>query len=364
MSDHSLHTLLRALSAHSSDGVICLDGTGRPLWWNPAASRFFFAVNREAATTARRIDDLLCVDNPEGLLALVAGSHGSLVTALETLAGDVPVVLRLYSVVSERAGAFKVLVVRPSGGGSDHWPTETFQLFAALLHRVKNAFAAVKLLAQGGQIELTVTHRPTLALMQTVESCFRRIDKEVDRAVEALDTVKHLLAAGGAVVRPISPVPIVRSILDERASSLLAAGVTVRSAALDKVSKVRVDPDAVRQIVHNVVDVVCRRAAGLRGARQFTVGVEQRGDHVVLVFRDDGPPLDPRLVSRLSRGGFTSNQDELPLMVVHWIVQRYKGRVRYSCGDGAGCAIEVWLPRVEGGSPPGRRGTPSRDTTA
>ncbi len=348
MSDTSLHTVLRALSSHSPHGVICLDGTGRPLWWNASASRFFFSVTPEATTTARRVDDLLCATNADALQGLLNGSQGKSQATLETLDGEIPVELSLFHVASpdNPPGGLKLLIVQPSSLACGDWPADTFRLFATLLHRVKNAFAAVKLLAQGAQIELTVTHRPTLSLMQMVESSFRRIDGEVDRAGAALDTVKHLLAATGARAKPVSLGPIVRSLMEEHAERMVSAGVTVGRVTPGTPGQAHVDPDAFRQIVQNLMDRVRMQALLTGRRRHLDVLLEQRESHLALIFRDDGPPIDPETVSRLAHGEFTSSQEELPLMVVHWIVDRFKGRVFYSSPEEPGCTIEVVLPRA------------------
>ena len=367
MSDHSLHTVLRALSSRSHDGIICCDPTGRPLWWNAAAPRFFFTVTPEASATARRVDDLLCVDAPARLQQLLTEHQGRLSTILETRDGELSAEISVFTIDPTPAlpAPIKLLIVQPAAVQCADWPSDTFRLFGTLLHRIKNAFAAVKLLAQGAQIEMTVAPRSGGASMKMMESFFQRIDKEVDRAVDALDTVKHLLVATGPVANPVPLASIVRATVREQTPRLATAGVTVGVTAQGAPGEANVDPDAIRQIVSNLLYRAARSASRTGAATHLEVRIEQRETQVALVFRDDGPAVPLDVVARLERHQFSSSQEELPLMVVHWIADRYRGNVIYSSPTDPGCTVEVRLPRAASRRPtrPRRRGTHSDGST-
>ncbi len=276
---------------------------------------------------------------------------------IETMDGEQPAELVAYDVpggtdADGSASWLRILVVHPPVSDRDDELTQVFRLFATLLHGVKNTLAAIKLLAQGAQLELAVHLREGENAERMLEGYLQRIDVEVDRSVACLGAVRYLLASPARSAEWFSVAPIVRSVVEGQAPSLRRLGVDPHVAVEGPLVQLYGDPDDVRQVVHNLVERsrMGIQRTGCAGALEVRVG--QSADFVRLTFRDGGDPVGKETQDRLSCGEFASGRDDLPLMVVHWIVARYRGRIEYLAGDSSGSVVEVWFPVA---APPGGR---------
>ncbi len=344
------HVALQAIAARSRDGVVCCDSSGKPLWWNTAATRYFLSSSREAVSTARRLDDLLCADPPDRLLELVEAGQGRTRLEVETMsAGDLAVEVTAHDLTpwfdrdGEEGAAIRVLLLRPVSGGRDEEVGNVLRLFAVLLHGIKNALASIKLLAQGAQLEMAVQGN-TDTESQLFAGYLQRIDMEVDRSVAYLDSVRFMLTPPSGRAGRFSVVPVVRSVLEALRPAMERIGMDARVVVDGPLPQIHASVDDFRQVVHNLVDRAREsiRRSGRPGLLEVRLFGE--GEFVRLAFQDNGIPLEPEVLARLSRREYASSREDLPLLVVQWIIEYYRGRIECRIDDSERTVVHVWFP--------------------
>jgi signal transduction histidine kinase len=126
---------------------------------------------------------------------------------------------------------------------------------------------------------------------------------------------------------------------------------------------VRMDPDAIGQVLHNLLDNAVKYSGD---ARHVTVTLEREGDHAVCAVRDRGIgiPREERakVFERFHRAGTGLVHDVqgtgLGLSIVAHVVHAHRGTVDVESGAEQGTVVRVRLPLDAGGSAGGpRRGT-------
>lgn len=136
-----------------------------------------------------------------------------------------------------------------------------------------------------------------------VAACHATLRTEADRLAHLVENVLAYarLERGAPGPRPV-PVGVsdlLARIGERPAERARQAGldwrVTVAADALD--ARVQADPDAVEQVLFNLVDNACKYGRGGVPAIEFSVS--RRGDRVALAVRDHGPGLAPREAARL-----------------------------------------------------------------
>jgi two-component system, NtrC family, nitrogen regulation sensor histidine kinase NtrY len=120
-------------------------------------------------------------------------------------------------------------------------------------------------------------------------------------------------------------------------------GIELTRAVADDLPVVKVDPDQILQVLHNLL-----RNAFEAVGRQGVVGVSARreGDELVVSVTDSGPGIPPGDLPRLFEPYFTTKEagTGLGLAISERIVREHGGRIEVESGAGQGTTFSVRLP--------------------
>lgn len=215
---------------------------------------------------------------------------------------------------------------------------------AGIAHEIRNPLAAIHLYAR--------------MLVQDL-SADGTLDREAsaDVAGKIAGAVKSLEGIVGDVLsfsREMSP-RCVHTSLDALLVSVVEANEpAIEAADVDVVfvgddAEAMLDPELMRQALLNLVRNAVQAMADGGGARsrRLTLGVELRGDTVVIAVRDTGPGIAADAVDRIFNPFFTTRSagTGLGLAIVHRIVDAHGGSIEVR-NDG-GAVFELMLP-IEG----------------
>jgi signal transduction histidine kinase len=121
-------------------------------------------------------------------------------------------------------------------------------------------------------------------------------------------------------------------------------------AAADPGVVLRADPDALRQVLTNLIDNSLRHTPA--GGR-ITVRIGSDGDGTALVVSDTGRGIGrdhlPRIFERFYRADSARSRDQggtgLGLAIVKHLVEGHGGRVSADSEPGRGTTVTCWFPR-------------------
>jgi two-component system NtrC family sensor kinase len=140
----------------------------------------------------------------------------------------------------------------------------------------------------------------------------------------------------------------------ERALSLVSypyrsAGVSATLSVDADTAAVRGDPDALLQVLINLLTNALHALEGREGQREVRVSIENAGeDTVALRVADNGPGVPEDLRDRIFEPFFTTKGEGkgtgLGLRLVRTIVEDHEGEVRCHSEPGAGAEFVVTLP--------------------
>jgi two-component system phosphate regulon sensor histidine kinase PhoR len=217
------------------------------------------------------------------------------------------------------------------------------ELVATVSHELKNPLGVIM-----GHVEM-------MESLPDLPAAARRSLAAMTRGAGRLSTVVDDLLLLGEMGRPDTPqerVPVDLAVLADEAAAdeqprAAAAGVTIRVAAYDAV--VTGDPEELRRLVANLVSNAVKYSLDGGGVE---VGLERRGDDVVLTVADHGLGISEEDQQRLFTEFFRSTNPEalrrpgtgLGLAIVARIVSRHGGRIDLDSALGRGTTVTVTLP--------------------
>ncbi|NNC58863.1 MAG: PAS domain-containing protein [Erythrobacter sp.] len=213
---------------------------------------------------------------------------------------------------------------------------------SVLAHEIKNPLAAIR-----GAGQLLYRRLP-----QADRSFARIIGEEVDRITRLVDRMQELGRSGSEPMEPVNLHATVR-----------AALTLVRSADDEGVSYVEefdpslppvwASPDALRQVLFNLLSNARDACRTVEGGGQVTVQTRFVSGHVMnllrpgrsvrlpieLVIADNGPGIDPAIRDRVFEPFVTSKKggQGLGLALVRKLVSDMDGRIAHERDDSAGC---------------------------
>jgi two-component system phosphate regulon sensor histidine kinase PhoR len=323
-----------ALVESMVEGVLAADGRGRITTANEAARRLLGYESGVAlpdlptlfrAKAAREVVDAVREGRPVQDRQLEVDGRTLLVNA-RPLGGD-GAVLVLHDLTELR----RLENVRRD-------------FVANVSHELKTPLTSIS-----GYAETLLADAPDPAtsqrFLQIVVSNARRMQRLVD---DLLDLSRIESGRWQPRPEPVETAAAAREVVTSLADRAMGRGVTLDVLVPEDASVVYADPDALRQILTNLVDNAIRYAP--RG--MVTVGSRADDGGVEVSVSDDGAGIPgehlPRIFERFYRADPSRSREEggtgLGLAIVKHITEAHGGRVSAQSTIGRGTTISCWFP--------------------
>lgn len=175
--------------------------------------------------------------------------------------------------------------------------------------------------------------------------------REVRRAVRVVGQLRDLGRQARAAVEPVPTnlgeiVAHVLTVTEKRCGD---QGVAVAWEAPDALPQVMADPDAIQQVLLNLV--INALDAMLQGGT-LRIGAHRTASPLgaCVTVADDGPGIDPDLLPRLFESFATTKAEGLGLglYISRGIIEQHGGRIDVETEPGLGTTFSVWLPAMHG----------------
>jgi signal transduction histidine kinase len=219
------------------------------------------------------------------------------------------------------------------------------EFVASVSHELRTPLAQIRMFAETLLLERVRSDEERRRALQILDREARRLTHLVDNVLQFSRRERET----GSLVLEARPLAgLVREVVDQFQPIVAAAGARL-ALALDEAAVARVDADALRQVLLNLLDNAVKY-----GPRDQEVRVEVgRSDGVVrLAVQDQGPGIPPRERRRVFDRFHRLERDRrsavagtgIGLAVVRDLVERQGGSVRVEDAPGGGARFLVELP--------------------
>jgi two-component system phosphate regulon sensor histidine kinase PhoR len=318
-----------------TEGVIAADGRGRIVTANTAARRL---LGYDPGESLPDLQQLFRVKAAREVVDAVLG--GAVVKARE----------------ADLDGSLVLMSARPlpSGGALlvlfDQ--TEIRRLEAVRRDFVANVSHELKtpLTSISGYAETILTDHPdpatTRRFLETILGNARRMQRLVD---DLLDLARIESGRWQPELEHVDVGTAIGDVWNGLAERAAGKGIALAVEVADGADVLLVDPDALRQVLLNLVDNALRYSPP--GGR-ITVQSRRDGDGIVLSVSDGGPGIAgehlPRIFERFYRADRSRSRDEggtgLGLAIVRHLVEAHGGRVWAESERGRGTTVRCRFP--------------------
>lgn len=217
------------------------------------------------------------------------------------------------------------------------------KLAAGVAHSVLNPLTSVKmrLYSLESNLHLTPTQREDL---EVVSEEIRHIDTILRNFLEFSRPPKP-------VMQNVSPSDVVDMALQLLRHRLESYNVQVVVKRKGKLSKVKADPDQLKEVFVNLILNACE-AMGDGGTLEIEEDegvLKPEGRVVIVKVKDTGPGIAPEIADRIFEPFFTTKEEGsgLGLSIVKRIVEDHGGWIHYTSQEGQGATFIVALPCLE-----------------
>ena len=198
--------------------------------------------------------------------------------------------------------------------------------------------------------------------LQSVQSDLEELNRAefltLDQLRQRVEGVSHgVQSMSGAVrgflkvarVRPLSPIrlnpnTLLEQVRDDLSEETSLAGVDLLLVRDDTVPEIWVDPEVLRQSVHNLVRNALEALAGREG--KVTIQTARLENTVQISVIDDGPGIPAEVLDSVFDLYFTTRTDGsgVGLALVRQSVEMHGGEVTIRTSEGSGTEVALLLP--------------------
>jgi signal transduction histidine kinase len=209
------------------------------------------------------------------------------------------------------------------------------RMAAEVAHEVRNPLGSIRLFASMLCDDLADREGP------------RGMAEQILAAVSGLEsTVSNLLSFASpprGESRAVDLASLGRDVQSLLAPACTVRGVTLEGPAENRSCPVWADPEAMRQVLLNLVG---NALAATEGGGRIRISAEPSSDGAVLTVEDEGRGIEAEDLPRVFDPFFTRTDggSGLGLSIVHGIVERHRGRIALDSRPGRGTRVRVELP--------------------
>ena len=331
---------------HTLDGIIVLSPHSGEILVNPVARQLLDLPSGEDPS-AKMVEDWMGLDLAQLAAELGSGtgedrSARTKTLNLDRIANCRKVFLRVaISILPDEEGEPGMLLAVIHDVTPERAVEEMKnRLISNITHEVRTPTAVVKefmsLIMDGVGGELNDTQRQYMQIMHN------NIER-LSRLIENLMTLARSDTGGFSVVlKPVELPPIIREVANSMAVKLKRKRIDIRVALPDGMPLIYADPDAVTQILNNLVDNAFKYSPE---ETEVTIGAEEKGKKIVVAVTDQGYGIAPQDQQKIFQR-FQRLVDEhdprfqegvgLGLALVKDLVTRHGGEVWVESRLGAG----------------------------
>jgi len=170
------------------------------------------------------------------------------------------------------------------------------------------------------------------------------VGQEIDRIARIVRELLDFHRPEKAVSQPIDIEAVVEDVLVLMDRQFEKLGIEVSRHFTKNLPLVMGSPENFKQVALNIVINACD---AMTGGGQLNIGLDRRGDLIVVDFCDTGTGIEAELIPRIFEPFFTTKEEGkgtgLGLAVCYGIIKRHNGTITYKNTDTGGC-FEIMLP--------------------
>ncbi len=222
------------------------------------------------------------------------------------------------------------------------------RLSAGIAHEVNNPIGIIS-----SRIEIMLLDAEAQPLPGTVTEDLRVLHRQAQRVARIAHGLLSFARESSAAQEPVDLNHVVEETLLLMEKDLGKGGITIRRSLTPNLSPVHGDPNALQQVVMNLL-TNAGDALGRGGEISLeTCVVPGEKGRVRLTVRDTGPGISPDVLPRIFDPFYTTKPDGtgLGLSISYGIVSEHKGTIDVESAPGGGTTFILTFPTAREGMP-------------
>jgi signal transduction histidine kinase len=209
------------------------------------------------------------------------------------------------------------------------------ELTARVAHEIRNPLAAARSLAQ------QLRQDPTSPFSEEHEIIVGELDR-VEREVRSL---LQFSRRDELRLMPIDLAELAQKTVDDLRPRFEASEVELRFSG-DRPVRVTADSERIRQVLINLLENAFDALVGADRGRSIAIDLSSENGTAILHVSDDGPGVEPDVLSRLFEPFYTGKPHGtgLGLAIVKRTIESHGGRIEVALGQPRGLRFRIELP--------------------
>lgn len=336
------------------EGILCLTADRRVLCANAAARRLL-SLTPQTGDELPELFSVLSLQTPSVLEPLLQSVEGQVTVTVLTRRGPIRARISCRAARPPLPGSLMLLFKTGAMEVQSGSAAGIIAFYSLLMHELKNPLAAVKMLIQGMQLELS-TSPTSSGATSVLDTYLSRANREVDRVTRRMDAVKFLSKLNLERQERYDLAVLARGVISHLAGALAKAQVRCQQLLEDGQAWLVGDPDEMRQVLLNLMDFALESMGERGGLIRLVVKVDR--DAILLQLTDTGVGYTETELNALYARNDPFRSGSLGLSVARWIIERYQGQLQFVSQKGRGTTVDVRLPLSPSETPEDGMGRP------
>ncbi len=229
------------------------------------------------------------------------------------------------------------------------------QMISGVAHELNNPLAVIK-----GYVQLVLGHHE---LPEQTRKDLEKVAQESNRAAKLVANFLSFARNQPAHRQLVNLNEMIERLLELRRFDLQVARVNVATDLQPGLPRISADPDAVQQLITNLLNNAMQAMAGQGRPAQIKITTRATGEKVQLLLEDNGPGVPENLATKIFEPFFTTKEvgkgTGLGLSIAHSIMTEHRGRIFHQVSSLGGAGFVLEFPVAQGPT----EATSSGDTT-